>query len=60
MNKDCCPECGHLLSKNRSLCPVCGWDEISDQNDHYFGAEKFVEYNYNYADEYRPDQLPGY
>jgi hypothetical protein len=31
MNRECCPECGHLLSRNRSVCPFCDWGEDSDE-----------------------------
>ena len=25
MTENCCPECGHLLSKGRLECLYCGW-----------------------------------
>ena len=25
MMEECCPECGHLLSKKRFHCRFCGW-----------------------------------
>ena len=31
MFRECCPECGHLLSKSRNACPFCEWEETSDQ-----------------------------
>lgn len=46
MHRECCPECGHMLSKNRSVCPFCGWDENSDQ---YNGSPK-VENDLSYLD----------
>ena len=36
---ECCPECGHLLSANRSKCPYCGWDETFDQLSYAFKLE---------------------
>ena len=36
---ECCPECGHLLSKNRNMCPFCNWDEDSDQYSYSLKVE---------------------
>ena len=55
---ECCPECGHLLSSNRSKCSYCGWDESIDQLSYALKLENDLAYDY--TDEYRPDQLPGY
>ncbi len=55
---DCCPECGHLLSNNRSKCPFCNWDENLDQLRYSFKIEN--DPAIYFTDEYRPDQLPGF
>jgi len=55
---DCCPECGHLLSKNRNKCPFCEWDESFDQLTYSLRIENDLAH-YG-TDEYRPDQLPGF
>jgi len=31
MFKECCLECGHLLSKQGTFCPFCGWDLQDEQ-----------------------------
>ena len=54
---ECCPECGHLLSNNRSTCAFCGWDDNFDQYNYTFRIEKDLAYHL--TDEYRPDQLTG-
>ena len=40
MFTECCPECGHLLSKSRSVCPFCGWDEDEDLNSNTYKIER--------------------
>jgi len=55
---ECCPECGHLLSANRSKCPYCGWDDNFDQLSYALKLENDLAYDY--TDDYRPDQLPGF
>jgi len=60
---DCCPECGHLLSKKRRECPFCDWDENIDRYSYSLNLEKNLSYNdpaYNDPGEMRPDQLPGF
>jgi hypothetical protein len=44
MFRECCPECGHLLSKNRSGCPFCNWDENSDQYSYSLKLENDLSY----------------
>ena len=58
MFEDCCPECGHLLSKNRSVCPFCGWDENLDQYSYAFKVED--DLLHSEPSELYPDQLPGF
>ena len=36
---ECCPECGHLLSINRKICPFCNWDENFDQYSYTLKVE---------------------
>ena len=31
MGKNCCPECGHLLSKRCLECSYCGWSRYDSQ-----------------------------
>ena len=28
---ECCPECGHLLTNDRTRCPFCPWSSLRDQ-----------------------------
>ena len=58
MFEDCCPECGHLLSKNRRDCPFCRWDENVDRYSYSFKLENDLAYHD--LIEIRPDQLPGF
>ena len=44
MFKECCPECGHLLSISRSMCPFCDWDENSDQYSYALKVENDLSY----------------
>lgn len=30
---ECCPECGHILSNDRTSCSFCQWSTDVDQND---------------------------
>ena len=55
---DCCPECGHLLSNNRSKCSFCKWDDNIDQLNYSLKIEN--DPAFHFTDEYRPDQLPGF
>ena len=57
MYRECCPECGHLLSNSRNACPFCNWDESSDQYSNSFKIESDLSYNYNYANELGYDHL---
>ena len=52
---ECCPECGHLLSTNRNMCPFCNWDENSDQYSYSLKVEK--DLSYLASDELSQDQL---
>ena len=58
MDRECCPECGHLLSRNRALCPFCGWDEISDRYGYSFKVEN--DLSYLDSGELIQNQLPGF
>ena len=58
MFRENCPECGHLLSNNRSTCPFCNWDENADQYSNSFEIEN--QLLYHVPEEMRPDQLPGF
>jgi len=58
MNREHCPECGHLLSKNGSECHFCGWDERFDQYSYSFKVEN--DLSYHDPNELRPDQQPGF
>jgi hypothetical protein len=31
MTENCCPECGHLLSKRRLECLYCGWSRYDSR-----------------------------
>ena len=55
MYRECCPECGHLLSNDRSVCPFCCWDESSDPYSNLLKIES--DLSYNYASELDCDQL---
>jgi hypothetical protein len=44
MFRECCPECGHLLSTNRNMCPFCDWDESSDQYSYSLKVENDLSY----------------
>jgi hypothetical protein len=58
MDRECCLACGHLLSRNRSVCLFFDWAESSDQ---YLYSLK-VENGLLYLDsnEISQDQLPGF
>jgi RNA polymerase subunit RPABC4/transcription elongation factor Spt4 len=58
MNRECCPECGHLLSTNRSICPFCDWEEDSDQ----YSYSLKIENDLSYLDlsQIGQDQLPRF
>jgi hypothetical protein len=58
MDRECCPECGHLLSRNRALCPFCSWDENSDQHSYSLKVEN--DLSYLGSSELGQDQLPGF
>ena len=58
MDREHCPECGHLLSKNRSECHFCGWDERFDEYSYSFMLENHLAYHD--PSEWRPDQQPGF
>jgi hypothetical protein len=58
MYQDCCPECGHLLSRHRNQCPFCGWNVNFDPYSYSFKLEN--DLLYHDRNELRPDQLPGY
>jgi hypothetical protein len=32
MTENCCPECGHLLSKRRLECLYCGWSRYDPRS----------------------------
>ena len=57
MFRERCPECGHLLSKNRSVCPFCDWDENSDPYSYFLKIENDLAYHY--PNKFRIDQLSG-
>lgn len=58
MLKDCCPECGHLLSKDRRECPFCRWDKRQDKKDISFRREnQFVYHDFR---DWCPEQLHGF
>ena len=44
MYRECCPECGHLLSNDRSACPFCSWNESSDPYSNSFKIESDLSY----------------
>lgn len=58
MYTECCPECGHLLSTNRSGCPFCEWDENFDQYSYSLKVES--DLSYHDSSELSQDQLPGF
>ena len=63
MFEECCPECGHLLPKNRKDCLFCRWDENLDQYSYSLKLENDLSYNdsvYSGPGEIRPDQLLGF
>ena len=31
--EECCPECGHILSNDRTSCSFCQWSTDVDQNN---------------------------
>ena len=55
MFEDCCVECGHLLSRQRDLCPFCGWrlqgDDYPDRLESDDPFDRFA------AEHVRADQL---
>ena len=57
MFRECCPEGGHLLSKNRGVCPLCGWDEVDDNYSNSLKIENDLS-NHD-PNEFRISQLPG-
>jgi hypothetical protein len=57
MYTECCPECGHLLSINRSVCPFCEWDENFDQYSYSLKVEN--DLTHHDSSELSPNQLPG-
>jgi len=46
MLEDFCSECGHLLSRNQTLCPYCGnsqkYDPLNDTMFHPYGIERWA------------------
>jgi hypothetical protein len=40
----CCPECGHLLSIRRDMCPFCHWEEESDRPGYSLKVENTSAY----------------
>jgi len=58
MPADCCPECGHLLSKHRGMCPFCGWNENFDADSYSLQLEN--DLSYHDPGPMRPAQQPGF
>jgi len=52
---ECCPECGHLLSTGRNLCPVCDPDEHSGPDSYSLRVEN--DLSYQDSSEISPDQV---
>ena len=52
MSKDCCMDCGMLLSPNTNVCSVCGFDNKEEDDPNLFfdavpySSEDFVPENY--------------
>ena len=60
---ECCPECGHLLSKSRKACLFCEWDESIGKYSRALRLENDLSYSdavYIDSAEIRPDQFPGF
>ena len=55
MQSDYCLECGHLLSKQRDLCPFCGWQESSEEDHSWLKMES--ELCYPYPERFRAEAL---
>ena len=58
MYRECCLECGHLLSKNRSVCPFCDWEENPDQDSYFLNVEN--DLSYLDSSKLYQDQLPEF
>lgn len=58
MDREYCPECGYLLSRSRSVCPFCDWDESSDQYSYSLNVEN--DLSYLDSSEIGQDQLRGF
>ena len=53
MTENCCPECGHLLSKRRLECSYCGWSRYDSQiPEALFDPENTQEYSEIYYKDY--------
>jgi RNA polymerase subunit RPABC4/transcription elongation factor Spt4 len=48
MFRECCPECGHMLSLNRGMCPFCDWDENSDHYSYSIRTMVIKQTRYTY------------
>lgn len=31
--RECCPECGHMLTNDRTQCPFCHWSMVDIQTN---------------------------
>ncbi len=55
MMKKCCKDCGMMLSPNTHVCPVCGYDNSSNER---FDDEFYVNRYLDFGDKFIPDHYP--
>ena len=56
MFEEFCPECGHLLAKNKTLCQFCGWSEkLSPFIDKLFDSdtENDLDFKFTFSDNFQ-------
>ncbi len=60
MDEEFCPECGHLLLKNRTLCQFCRWSEkLAPFRNKLFDSntENDLDFIFTLSDDFQDDFL---
>ncbi len=58
MAEECCPECGHMLSRSRTVCQFCSWsDDFNRMNDEFEAVERETGSPPLKLDDVEPDRV---